>query len=172
MWNWRIHLRQERASDSTVWSPLDHPDALSLIVDWHRVCSKASDMLNLSSFYDSALHVIKEVFRVNVPSIRVAKVCAAHGASLSAPRCVSQSDLVEQVVFSGSDIIWEPKIVGKMERGEKFILANFPLADLAALCVTHHYRWSFYSSSASSGFPKLFLEPGALPVPIADSLAK
>jgi hypothetical protein len=76
------------------------------------------------------------------------------------------------LVFSGSDINWESTIVRKMERGEKFILVNFPLAGLAALCLTHHYRWSFYSSPASSGFPKLFLEPGALPVSTAPSLAK
>jgi len=129
-------------------------------------------MLNLSRVYDSALYVIKEVFRGNVRIIRVPKTRAGHGASLTNPKDVSHNSLVEQVVFSGSDINWEPKIVGKMERGEKFILANFPLADLAALCITHHYRWSFYSSPASSGFPKLFLEPGTLPVSTAHSLAK
>jgi hypothetical protein len=129
-------------------------------------------MLNLSRVYDSALYVIKEVFRGNVRTIRVPKTRAGHGTSLTDPKDVSQNRLVEQVVFSGSDINWEPKIVGKMERGEKFILANFPLADLAALCITHHYRWSFYSSPASSGFPKLFLEPGALPASTAHSLAK
>jgi hypothetical protein len=129
-------------------------------------------MLNLSRVYDSALYVIKEVFRGNVRTIRVPKTRAGHGASLTDPKEVSQNGLVEQVVFSGSDNNWEPKIVGKMERGEKFILANFPLADLAALCITYHYRWSFYSSPASSGFPKLFLEPGALPASTAHSLAK
>ena len=129
-------------------------------------------MLNLSRVYDSALYVIKEVFRGNVRTIRVPKTRAGHGAPLTDSKDVSQNGLVEQVVFSGSDINWEPKIVGKMERGEKFILANFPLADLAALCITHHYRWSFYSSPASSGFPKLFLEPGALPASTAHSLAK
>ena len=129
-------------------------------------------MLNLSRVYDSALYVIKEVFRGNVRTIRVPKTRAGHGASLTDPKDVSQNGLVEQVVFSGSDINWEPKIVGKMERGEKFILANFPLADLAALCITHHYRWSFYSSPASSGFPKLFLEPGAVSASTAHSLAK
>ena len=129
-------------------------------------------MLNLSRVYDSALYVIKEVFRGKVRTIRVPKTRAGHGASLTDPKEVSQNGLVEQVVFSGSDINWEPKIVGKMERGEKFILANFPLADLAALCITHHYRWSFYSSPASSGFPKLFLEPGALSASTAHSLTK
>ena len=129
-------------------------------------------MLNLSRVYDSALYVIKEVFRGNVRIIRLPKTRAGRGASLTDPKDVSQNGLVEQVVFSGSDINWEPKIVGKMERGEKFILANFPLAGLAALCITHHYRWSFYSSPASSGFPKLFLEPGTLPVSTAHSLAK
>jgi len=129
-------------------------------------------MLNLSRVYDSALYVIKEGFRGNVRIIRLPKTRAGRGASLTDPKDVSQNGLVEQVVFSGSDINWEPKIVGKMERGEKFILANFPLAGLAALCITHHYRWSFYSSPASSGFPKLFLEPGTLPVSTAHSLAK
>ena len=129
-------------------------------------------MLNLSRVYDSALYLIKEVFRGNVRIIRVPKTRAGYAASLTDPKGVSQNGLVEQVVFSGSDINWEPKIVGKMERGEKFILANFPLADLAALCITHHYRWSFYSSPASSGFPKLFLEPGTLPASTAHSLAK
>jgi hypothetical protein len=129
-------------------------------------------MLNLSRVYDSALYVIKEVFRGNVRTIRVPKTRAGHGASLTDPKNLSQNGLVEQVVFSGSDINWEPKIVGKMERGEKFILANFPLADLAGLCITHHYRWSFYSSPASSGFPKLFLEPGTFSASTAHSLAK
>jgi hypothetical protein len=129
-------------------------------------------MFNLSSFDESTVCLIKEVFHGNVPSIRIAKNRAIHGASLSAPKDVSQNGLVEQVVFSGSDINWEPKIVGKMERREKFILSNFPLADLAALCLTHDYRWSFCSSPASSGFPKLFLEPGALPASIVQSLAK
>ena len=129
-------------------------------------------MLNLSRVYDSALYLIKEVFRGNMRLIGVAKTRAGHHASLTAPKDVSQNGLVEQVVFSGSDINWEPKIIGKMERGEKFILANFPLGDLADLCLTYHYRWSFYSSPASSGFPKLFLEPGALPASNAHSLAK
>jgi len=171
LWNWRIHLRQERASDSTVWPPPEHLDG-PLIVAWHRVCLKEADMLNLSRLYDSVLHVIKEVFRGNVRTILVPKTRTAHGASPTDPKDVSQNGLVEHVVFSGSDINWEPKIVGKMERGEKFILSNFPLAGLAALCIAHHYRWSFYSSPASSGFPKLFLEPGTLPAPTAHSLAK
>jgi hypothetical protein len=129
-------------------------------------------MLKLSSFYDSAVYVIKEVFRGKRRPVRLAKSRAVHRVALSVSTEASQDDLVEQVVFSGSDTNWEPKIVGKMERGEKFILANFPLADLADLCLAHHYRWSFYSSPASSGFPKLFLEPELLPASTAHSPAK
>jgi hypothetical protein len=86
------------------------------------------------------------------------------------PTGVSQNGLVEQVVFSGSDINRNRRSLEKWSEGEKFILAIF-LATLQP-CVSHHYRWSFYSSPASSGFPKLFLEPGALPASTAHSQAK
>ena len=129
-------------------------------------------MFSLSNFYDSVLCLIKEVFRGNAHSITVAKMSDVQGASSPAAKDLSQNGLVEQAVFSGSDINWELKIIGKMERGEKFILANFPLADLASLCLTHHYRWSFHSSPASSGFPKLFLEPGTLSASTAHFPAK
>jgi len=65
---------------------------------------------------------------------------------------------VEKLLFSGEASAAQLKVVEMIKVGRKMVLMGFELAEIAAWCFAHNYRWRFHHGAR--GENSFIIEPG------------
>ena len=112
-------------------------------------------MAGSAGFLDLAVVPIRTVFGNGTEAQGPPRNCGARKIALMEE---SGGVSVEKLLFSGEASAAQLKVVEMIKVGRKMVLMGFDLAEIAAWCFAHNYRWRFHHGAR--GENSFIIEPG------------